>query len=211
MGVNLLQRVRINKRRVLTIVAAAALAVPIASVGAAPANAWTCTSLPSAGNAVWGEKPYIGTATVGNPAAGTPDPNALFGCPNPAGRNHSGTDWDKAAANFNIHSVAAGTVEDRWNDPGCEGKYLVIRHGSGTGVRFSIYTHLSNLYVSAGDTVSAGQYIADSGGTGDCASGVDHLHFSMSSHWDETVSGRWNNAALFDSRAFLKARGVAVS
>ena len=54
------------------------------------------------------------------------------------------------------------------------GNYVVISHGNGLS---TVYMHCSALYVSAGQTVSAGQSIAAVGSTG--YSTGNHLHFGV--------------------------------
>ena len=55
------------------------------------------------------------------------------------------------------------------------GNYVQINHHDGFS---SIYMHLSSIGVSAGQNVSAGQYIGATGSTG--VSTGDHLHFGIS-------------------------------
>jgi len=54
------------------------------------------------------------------------------------------------------------------------GNYIVIDHGGGIS---TLYAHCRDLYVSVGDTVTAGQKIAACGSTG--ASTGAHLHFQV--------------------------------
>ncbi|MGH9482453.1 MAG: M23 family metallopeptidase [Terriglobales bacterium] len=57
---------------------------------------------------------------------------------------------------------------------GIYGNCILIDHGYGL---MSLYAHLNDFEVKAGDTVSQGQLIAHSDSTG--LAGGDHLHFSM--------------------------------
>lgn len=85
---------------------------------------------------------------------------------------HSGLD---IAANYGASIVAAanGTVVAASYEPSM-GNYIMINHGGGL---YTIYMHCSALYVSAGQTVSAGQQIAAVGSTGNSTG--PHLHFSV--------------------------------
>jgi murein DD-endopeptidase MepM/ murein hydrolase activator NlpD len=70
---------------------------------------------------------------------------------------------------------AANDGRVAWADNlGIYGNCVVIDHGYGLQ---SIYGHLSEFAVKAGDTVKKGQSIGRSGSTG--LAGGDHLHFSM--------------------------------
>ena len=72
------------------------------------------------------------------------------------------------------------------------GYYVVLYHGNGTT---TLYAHLSQLFVSAGDTVSQGTLIAYSGNSG--ASTGPHLHYEVS------VGGsRVNPLDYYDESAF---------
>jgi murein DD-endopeptidase MepM/ murein hydrolase activator NlpD len=57
---------------------------------------------------------------------------------------------------------------------GIFGSCVVLDHGYGL---MSLYAHLSSVAVKAGDTVTRGQDIGRTGGTG--LAGGDHLHFTM--------------------------------
>lgn len=61
-----------------------------------------------------------------------------------------------------------------WPDSNGYGNRVVIDHGNGYK---SLYGHLSNIYVSAGDTVSRGQLIGQMGSTG--RSTGTHLHLEI--------------------------------
>lgn len=79
----------------------------------------------------------------------------------------TGTGWDVVAAKAGRVTIAGyGSAA---------GNYVKIDHGDGVS---SVYMHLSNYCVSAGQMVSAGQKIGTTGATG-VATG-DHLHFGIS-------------------------------
>lgn len=60
---------------------------------------------------------------------------------------------------------------------GIYGNTVILDHGLGL---FSMYSHMSAIQVSPGDTVSLGQIIGTTGMTG--LAGGDHLHFAMTIH-----------------------------
>ncbi len=60
------------------------------------------------------------------------------------------------------------------NELGIYGNCVIIDHGQGL---FSLYGHLSQITVSAGEKVRSGQLIGRTGSTG--LAGGDHLHFAM--------------------------------
>ena len=76
-----------------------------------------------------------------------------------------------------IYASAAGFVEISGYQTNGYGNTIVINHGSGFKTR---YGHASELYVSAGDYVQAGQLIAKQGHTGRVrgVTGI-HLHFEI--------------------------------
>jgi len=78
----------------------------------------------------------------------------------------TGTGWPVVAARAGTVSVAG------WGK--AAGNYVQINHHDGFT---SIYMHLSSIGVSAGQHVSAGQYIGATGSTG--VSTGDHLHFGI--------------------------------
>lgn len=87
---------------------------------------------------------------------------------------HSGID----IANRSAPGIAAadgGTVVMAgWPDGGGFGNRVVLDHGNGYR---SLYAHLSNVYVSVGETVSRGQLIGQMGSTG--RSTGTHLHLEI--------------------------------
>jgi murein DD-endopeptidase MepM/ murein hydrolase activator NlpD len=86
-------------------------------------------------------------------------------------------------------------VSAGWN--GSYGNEVVIRHADG---KYSQYGHLSQLSVSAGQSVTAGQQIGLSGSTGNSTG--PHLHF-------EIRTGPSYGSDI-DPVAYLRANGVTV-
>ena len=91
---------------------------------------------------------------------------------NGASSNHKGIDIG-AAYGADIVAADGGTVlVATYSSSG--GNYVIIDHGGGL---CTVYMHASALYVSEGDTVSAGDTIAAVGSTG--FSTGPHLHFGV--------------------------------
>lgn len=90
---------------------------------------------------------------------------------------HGGVDF-RAPIGTPIMAAGAGTVTDTesaYTRSGCQyGKFVLIKHANGLS---TIYGHLSQVSVSPGQSVSAGQVIGYSGDTG-YATGP-HLHFGV--------------------------------
>ncbi len=89
-----------------------------------------------------------------------------------ASSNHKGIDIS-ASSGSSIVAAAGGTVSIATYSYSA-GNYVVINHGNGLS---TVYMHCSQLLVSAGDTVKAGQTIAKVGSTG--YSTGSHLHFAV--------------------------------
>lgn len=81
-----------------------------------------------------------------------------------------------AARGTPVYAAAAGTViisrTSGWN--GGYGKYVVITHDNGTQ---TVYGHFSNVTVTAGQSVMAGQLIGSVGASGHATG--PHLHFEV--------------------------------
>ena len=87
---------------------------------------------------------------------------------------HAGLDI-AAAGGADIVAADSGTVMlSSFGYNGGYGNYIIINHGNGVTTR---YAHCSDLYVSAGQTVTKGQRIAAVGSTG--ASTGNHCHFEV--------------------------------
>ena len=84
---------------------------------------------------------------------------------------HSGVDL-KASMNSNVYAVENGKVEFAGNKDDGYGNYVIINHENGYS---TLYAHCDKVLVNKGDSVSAGQLIAESGNTG--RSTGPHLHF----------------------------------
>jgi hypothetical protein len=80
-----------------------------------------------------------------------------------------------------IVAYTSGTIDMVVLNDSLGGKYIILQGDDG---RFYYYAHNCQLYVKAGDRVTAGQVIAASDNTGDAATTVEHLHFAInSSDW----------------------------
>lgn len=85
---------------------------------------------------------------------------------------HYGVDLG-APAGSSILAFSGGTVEFTGLNDVC-GLYFQIDHGNGVS---TFYAHCSCLYVLDGDTVTAGQVVAEVGDTGNATG--PHLHFAL--------------------------------
>src|SRR5207302_1631680 len=98
-----------------------------------------------------------------------------------------------------IASSRDGTVIDLFEGFGTQqfginGNYVLVSHADG---RRTLYYHLAQngARVAVGQSVLAGQWIADSGCSGQCYGA--HLHFEMRA----VVSGRWTSVdPIFEQR-----------
>lgn len=129
-----------------------------------------------------------GSGRLSNPCPSAYISSEFGGRTSPGGigsTNHKGRDY-AAASGSPIYASASGTVTTvSYN--GARGNYVVINHGNGLS---TLYQHCSAIYVSAGQSVSAGQNIAAVGTTG--ASTGPHLHFEV-----------WVNGTPVDPRLYL--------
>lgn len=89
-------------------------------------------------------------------------------------RMHNGIDM-ACAQGTPIYATRAGTVTQASYQAGGAGYYVSINHGDGFS---SIYMHMTNFVVSAGQSVTQGQLIGYVGSTG--LSTGPHLHFGIS-------------------------------
>ncbi|MFE5770499.1 peptidoglycan DD-metalloendopeptidase family protein [Streptomyces sp. NPDC056485] len=108
---------------------------------------------------------------------------------------HTGVDF-VASSGTTVRAVGAGTVVSAgWG--GAYGNEVVIRHADG---KYSQYGHLSQLSVSAGQSVTGGQTIGLSGSTGNSTG--PHLHF-------EIRTGPSYGSDI-DPLAYLRSKGVSI-
>ena len=108
---------------------------------------------------------------------------------------HTGVDF-VVPTGTTVKAVAAGTVVSAAYD-GAYGNEVVIRHADG---EYSQYAHMSQLSVSAGQTVTEGQQIGLSGATGNVTG--PHLHFEIRTtpYYGSDV----------DPVAYLRSHGVTI-
>ncbi|MZF84652.1 M23 family metallopeptidase [Streptomyces sp. SID5643] len=108
---------------------------------------------------------------------------------------HTGVDF-VVPTGTSLKAVGAGTVVSAgWG--GAYGNQVVIRLNDG---HYAQYAHLSQLSVSAGQTVTAGQQVGLSGATGNVTG--PHLHFEIRTTPDY--------GSDVDPVAFLRSHGVSV-
>jgi murein DD-endopeptidase MepM/ murein hydrolase activator NlpD len=112
---------------------------------------------------------YVGAGTFVWPSSET----YLSGYDYTPGTNHWGIDIAGAMGNPIYATDSGVVVYAGWNDWGY-GNVIVIDHGNGWQ---SLYSHLSELYVGCGASVSQGATIAGMGSTG--RSSGPHLHFEL--------------------------------
>lgn len=86
---------------------------------------------------------------------------------------------------------------------GIYGGSVLIDHGFGL---FSMYSHLSHIGVSEGQSVTKGDIIARTGNTG--LAGGDHLHFSMLVHHTFVNPLEWWDAQWIQNNILSKIKAV---
>lgn len=129
-----------------------------------------------------------GSGRLSNPCPSAYISSEFGGRTSPGGigsTNHKGRDY-AAGTGSPIYASASGTVTTVSYNV-ARGNYVVINHGNGLS---TLYQHCSATYVSARQSVSAGQNIAAVGTTG--YSTGPHLHFEV-----------WVNGTPVDPRLYL--------
>jgi murein DD-endopeptidase MepM/ murein hydrolase activator NlpD len=171
---------------------AATHAAPVPAKKAAPAKqaAPAKKAAPTASAAQSSASGY--TKPVGNAAIGTgyKASGSLW-----SSGSHTGVDF-LVGSGTSVHSVAAGTVVSAGWD-GAYGNDVIIKHADG---KYTLYGHLSQTLVSAGQSVSEGQQIALSGATGNVTG--PHLHFEVRTTPDY--------GSDIDPVAYLASHGITV-
>jgi murein DD-endopeptidase MepM/ murein hydrolase activator NlpD len=109
--------------------------------------------------------------------------------------HHTGVDF-LVNTGTAVHSVAAGTVVSAGWD-GSYGNDVIVKHSDG---KYTLYGHLSQALVSAGQRVTEGQQIGVSGATGNVTG--PHLHFEV-----RTTPSYGSD---IDPVAYLRSHGVSI-
>lgn len=131
--------------------------------------------------------PVSGNSRLQNPCPSAYISSEFGGRQSPGGigsTNHKGRDY-AAAAGSPIYAAASGTVTTV-SYSSARGNYVIINHGDIS----TLYQHCSAIYVSQGQSVSAGQNIAAVGSTGNSTG--PHLHFEV-----------WVGSTPVDPRLYL--------
>ena len=123
---------------------------------------------------------------------------------------HDGQDFKNNGQTFPVYAAAAGTVvsigrpngtySGRFVYNGSGGNSVVIQHDGVAGVAATGYAHFASVAVSAGERVSAGQYLGMAGTTG-ASTGI-HLHFVV---WPKLP---WISFATVEPMQFINGGGA---
>jgi len=146
-------------------------------------------------------QPTAAATTAAADSGWTKPVDASIGTPyHQAGSNwssgyHTGVDF-LVDSGTPVHSVAAGVVVSAGAD-GAYGNDVIIKHADGM---YTLYGHLTQPLVSAGQTVTEGQEIGISGATGNVTG--PHLHFEVRTTPDY--------GSDVDPIAYLAKHGVTV-
>ncbi|WP_329137368.1 M23 family metallopeptidase [Streptomyces sp. NBC_01476] len=109
--------------------------------------------------------------------------------------SHTGVDF-LVGSGTPVHAVAVGTVISAGAD-GAYGNDVIIKHADG---KYTLYGHLTEPLVSAGQTVTEGQEIGISGATGNVTG--PHLHFEVRTTPDY--------GSDIDPVAYMASHGVTI-
>jgi murein DD-endopeptidase MepM/ murein hydrolase activator NlpD len=109
--------------------------------------------------------------------------------------SHTGVDF-LVGSGTPVHAVAAGVVVSAGAD-GAYGNDVIIKHADG---KYTLYGHLTEPLVSAGQSVTEGQEIGISGATGNVTG--PHLHFEVRTTPDY--------GSDIDPVAYMAAKGITI-
>ena len=119
-----------------------------------------------------------------------------YGKPGKMWKNgHTGVDFSVPQGTDVLAAVAGVVTPSNWGKE--YGNQLVIKSKFNDKDIWIMYAHLSKLLVKVGDSVIAGQHIAESGNTGN--SSGPHLHFEVRD------GARWSTSKAQDPKAVLEA------
>ncbi len=98
--------------------------------------------------------------------------------------NHDGIDFGRdgsyAIEGADVYAVFSGQVIFAKNSQDSYGKMIVLKHEQEDKMFLSVYAHLKNFHVKAGELVTRGQKIGNVGGTGHVKDDhPPHLHFEI--------------------------------
>ncbi len=93
---------------------------------------------------------------------------------------HAGVDY-MSNTDPNIYAFTKGTVVSiGWQS--ANGNFILIEHVISGKTVYSFYGHLDAIYVSKGQSISAGTPIGEVGKTGSSGGNVEHLHFAITDY-----------------------------
>ena len=108
---------------------------------------------------------------------------------------HTGVDFSVPTGTDVLAAIAGEVTPSNWGK--AYGNQLVIKSKIDDKDIWVMYAHLSKLLVKVGDTVTAGQHIAESGNTGN--SSGPHLHFEVRD------GARWSTSKAQDPKVVIEA------
>lgn len=115
-----------------------------------------------------------------------------FGVVRSGGSRHKGVDL-VGQGSKHIYPINSGTVSHGGYDPGGYGNYVIVNHGNGY---WSLYAHMSKMYVKIGQSVDKTTILGVEGSTG--RSTGSHLHL-------EVRKGSNSSSNAIDPMQFLGA------
>jgi murein DD-endopeptidase MepM/ murein hydrolase activator NlpD len=119
-----------------------------------------------------------------------------YGKPGKMWKNgHTGVDYAVPQGTDVLAAIAGVVTPSNWGK--AYGNQLVIKSKFDDKDIWVMYAHLSKLLVKVGDSVTAGQHIAESGNTGN--SSGPHLHFEVRN------GARWSTSKAQDPKGVLEA------